>query len=167
MNSKIIIAVILSYLAFNYINQNSQNFGSVQDDLARISSLVKKAQNSLDIAEKKYIIKETPTPSPQPDSKCKCGGTGVIVHGDGHKTPCLCPTPCKCSKTVVSTESPPSKEDMEKFISKAVQVAFDNYVKEYREKAAAQQKQQEEKLSPPQVVSQPQIISQPQAVGQP
>ena len=29
------------------------------------------------------------TPEPNPDSdKCPCKGSGVITHGDGHKTPC-------------------------------------------------------------------------------
>lgn len=32
--------------------------------------------------------------------KCKCNGTEVMVHGDGHKTPCQCLTTgdrkCKC-----------------------------------------------------------------------
>jgi hypothetical protein len=29
------------------------------------------------------------TPKPHPDvDKCACKGTGVITHGDGHKTPC-------------------------------------------------------------------------------
>jgi hypothetical protein len=33
----------------------------------------------------------TPDTAPEPDpdpAKCPCKGTGVITHGDGHKTPC-------------------------------------------------------------------------------
>lgn len=35
-------------------------------------------------------------------SKCECGGTKVITHGDGHKTPCQClltGDECNCSST--------------------------------------------------------------------
>jgi hypothetical protein len=28
-----------------------------------------------------------------------CGGTGVIVHGDGHRTPCPCPNTCPCKRS--------------------------------------------------------------------
>ena len=40
-----------------------------------------------------------PDPAP-PDGTCciDCGGTGVIVHGDGHKTPCPCPASCACKR---------------------------------------------------------------------
>ena len=39
------------------------------------------------------VFKVIPTPAPvvdvDPDpAKCICKGTGIIVHGDGHKTPC-------------------------------------------------------------------------------
>jgi len=49
---------------------------------------------SFDNAEKKvFNINPAPQPSPivgpNPDvAKCICGGTGIIVQGDGHKTPC-------------------------------------------------------------------------------
>jgi hypothetical protein len=38
-----------------------------------------------------------PAPAPTPGKCCgECKGTGVIVHGDGHRTPCPCPSSCKC-----------------------------------------------------------------------
>lgn len=38
-----------------------------------------------------------PPPAPKPGECCgECKGTGVIVHGDGHRTPCACPSSCKC-----------------------------------------------------------------------
>jgi hypothetical protein len=48
---------------------------------------------SFNDAEKEVFTKPSPTPDdllkPHPDpSKCICKGTGVIVHGDGHRTPC-------------------------------------------------------------------------------
>lgn len=37
-----------------------------------------------------------PAPGPKPDCCEDCGGKGVIVHGDGHRTPCPCPATCRC-----------------------------------------------------------------------
>tara|TARA_R100000152_G_C6782111_1_gene218434 strand:+ start:672 stop:1079 length:408 start_codon:yes stop_codon:yes gene_type:complete len=43
-------------------------------------------------AEKEIFKDDNPTPDvlgPHPDpDKCICGGSGIIVHGDGHKTVC-------------------------------------------------------------------------------
>lgn len=40
-----------------------------------------------------------PTPPPKPGECCKaCKGTGHVTHGDGHRTPCPCPSSCKCKK---------------------------------------------------------------------
>lgn len=53
-----------------------------------------KAKSSFESAEKEVFA---PKPIPKPDdivgphpdpTKCICKGTGIIVHGDGHKTPC-------------------------------------------------------------------------------
>lgn len=54
--------------------------------------LQKKANEAFDKAEKE-VFKPKPKPDdivgPHPDpAKCICKGTGIIVHGDGHKTPC-------------------------------------------------------------------------------
>lgn len=45
-----------------------------------------------------------------PVDECDCKGTGVMVHGDGHKTPCQCYTSgtnnvCNCPKTQISEET--------------------------------------------------------------
>jgi len=51
----------------------------------------KQISDSFDEAEIK-VFNKTPTPDivgPNEDAdKCVCKGTGVITHGDGHKTPC-------------------------------------------------------------------------------
>ena len=48
-------------------------------------------KKSFDTAESQ-ILKNKPTPDvvgPDPDpDKCVCKGSGIIVQGDGHKTPC-------------------------------------------------------------------------------
>lgn len=53
---------------------------------------------------------ETPDPpTPGPISKCECNGSKVMVHGDGHKTPCQCFNEgdgvCNCSKSGSSGEN--------------------------------------------------------------
>lgn len=58
-----------------------------------VSEWKTKVSNAFDVAEKEvFSVKPTPKPDivgPHPDpAKCICKGTGIIVHGDGHKTPC-------------------------------------------------------------------------------
>lgn len=52
----------------------------------------KQVSLSIDEAEKEVFKKPSPLPdNPRPDpdpAKCICRGTGIIVHGDGHKTLC-------------------------------------------------------------------------------
>jgi thiol-disulfide isomerase/thioredoxin len=50
------------------------------------------------------------------ESKCECGGTKVIIHGDGHKTPCPCPGTCNCSKT--KTQEPEQIQQVEQPVIK-------------------------------------------------
>lgn len=51
------------------------------------------------------------------ESKCSCNGSEVIIHGDGHRTPCPCVSAggeCKCSKKKVKLSIPtitPNKTD--------------------------------------------------------
>lgn len=41
-----------------------------------------------------------PEPAPAPGKCCDdCKGTGMITHGDGHRTPCPCPGSCPCKRT--------------------------------------------------------------------
>ena len=71
---------------------NVQNV-EVEKDL---SDRMKAANNAFQLAESEVFKDEVPvTPNtpddlkPDPDAdKCACKGTGKIVHGDGHSTPC-------------------------------------------------------------------------------
>lgn len=110
----------------------------------RLKTGMAKANSIMD----KYEGEIKPSPPPQPVVECKCGGTGEIVHGDGHKTPCTCEAPCKCEKPK-SLIGEAEKADLEKFIETAVEKSFDNYVKEYRERAAAQQVQPTQQQTQP------------------
>jgi hypothetical protein len=71
-------------------------FGCETEDITNmyedyIEGWKKEISSSFDKAEKE-IFKDNVTPDvvgPHPDpKKCICGGSGVIVQGDGHKTPC-------------------------------------------------------------------------------
>lgn len=56
-----------------------------------------------------FVVNETsskPLDKDKEETKCECGGTGVITHGDGHKTPCPCGKECKCG----SKPAPPTPE---------------------------------------------------------
>jgi hypothetical protein len=43
-----------------------------------------------------------PAPTPKPGCCDECGGKGYIVHGDGHRTACPCPTTCRCKAAGVA-----------------------------------------------------------------
>ena len=43
----------------------------------------------------KVILTDPNNPEPNPET-CPCEGTGYIIHGDGHKTECLCGPGCDC-----------------------------------------------------------------------
>lgn len=49
-----------------------------------------------------FIVNEKDEYVDEPTEKCKCNGSEVIVHGDGHKTPCQCLNTgskiCECAK---------------------------------------------------------------------
>lgn len=57
-----------------------------------------------------YVI-HTREPDGPVKSECcgLCNGTGVITHGDGHKTPCSCPPDCKCRAKKDCAECTPKK----------------------------------------------------------
>lgn len=49
-----------------------------------------------------FIVNEKDDKKEETIEKCSCDGSKVMVHGDGHKTPCKCINngkECKCAKT--------------------------------------------------------------------
>ena len=74
------------------------------DDLepARAAAAVSVAAASMAADDAKPDPTPGPTP-PRPDVCPDCKGTGWIVHGDGHRTPCPCGvTPTKASPTTAA-----------------------------------------------------------------
>lgn len=55
-----------------------------------------------------YVIHTQQVDKPSKECCGECKGTGVITHGDGHKTPCPCPPDCKC-KAAKSVRCPDVK----------------------------------------------------------
>jgi len=86
----IIAVLVISGFIFFQLNKNSQKNSLTKDDLQVIIDTV---EQSFEKAEKTIlnnqpIVPDTPSgPNPDPD-KCICKGTGKIVQGDGHVSPC-------------------------------------------------------------------------------
>lgn len=80
-----------------FLGCNSSKFGTIPDYVTSnkpsyIEEIQNKISSSFDKAEKE-IFAQKPKPNiditidPDP-AKCICKGTGIIVQGDDHKTPC-------------------------------------------------------------------------------
>lgn len=159
-NKYIVVALAGCFLGFTFyepeIRQAYSEFSNpVQQEVFTGPSVeelkleVARVNLILDKYEKKLLEKKPNIPV-GPTEECKCGGTGKIVQGDGHVTPCTCPAPCTCkpAQEVAPAQQilPLTKEELESMINQAVQVSFDNYVKNYRERAAAQQAEQQKQM---------------------
>ena len=83
--------IVLSGLFYLQIPQEKLKNSLTNGDLKGIISTV---EDAFDKAEKKILDSKPDVPDdtplvPDPDpEKCVCKGTGKIVHGDGHVTPC-------------------------------------------------------------------------------
>tara|TARA_A100001201_G_scaffold141447_1_gene136931 strand:- start:42 stop:440 length:399 start_codon:yes stop_codon:yes gene_type:complete len=88
---KIIIGIIVIFgYAYFTGSEIPVNYGLTNDD---IDIIIKDTETGFDKAEKE-VLGVTPGPTPQPvgpdpdPEKCICKGTGKIVQGDGHVSPC-------------------------------------------------------------------------------
>lgn len=92
-DKEIVLGIVLaSTLVFGSI----KIYNNEKIDIEALNAFKKEVSSSLDSVEKE-IIKVIPD---TPINKCECNGTKEIVHGDGHKTPCPCPSDqCTCVKT--------------------------------------------------------------------
>lgn len=63
-----------------------------------------RAAGAVAVAYAQFATESAPQPAPSPKPGCcdDCKGTGAIVHGDGHKTPCPCPASCRCKASAAS-----------------------------------------------------------------
>lgn len=92
---------IYIFFIFTIIGCCDQNFCFVQNEdttILNIEELQNKAKLSFEKSEKEIFVPKPdivePKPNPDP-AKCICNGTGIIIHGDGHKT--FCPFHTKSS----------------------------------------------------------------------
>lgn len=62
-----------------------------------------RASGAVSVAYAATAVEKEPAPPTPPRPGCchDCGGKGVIVHGDGHRTPCPCPPSCQCKASKV------------------------------------------------------------------
>ena len=84
------IACILLAVLF-FVKSGPESRNSLTND--EVNTIMSQMDAAFDLAEEK-ILKVKPIPDnepngPNPDvDKCICKGTGIITHGDGHKTDC-------------------------------------------------------------------------------
>lgn len=87
------IVVVSVFIYFTSDSNKTTNFGLTNGD---IGSIILETETAFDLAEKE-VFKQTPDVEPvepteleiDPDpDKCICRGTGKIIQGDGHTTPC-------------------------------------------------------------------------------
>ena len=89
------VACVLLGILFSVKSEVSSRNSLTNDE---VYTIIKKTNEAFDLAEKN-ILKSKPD-NPDDNVECSCNGTGVIVHGDGHETPCPCEV-CEC-------EAPPT-----------------------------------------------------------
>jgi hypothetical protein len=73
---------------------------SLSADPVQIETETPRAAAAVSVA-RASMARPGPAPPPQPDDgTCctDCGGTGRIVHADGHSTECPCPASCACKR---------------------------------------------------------------------
>jgi hypothetical protein len=90
MKKYILLALILTGCSNNMFCVNPEDITNMYSSY--VNEWQEKAKTSFDKAEAEvFVIKPKPDDvvGPNPDvSKCVCKGAGIIVQGDGHKTPC-------------------------------------------------------------------------------
>ena len=72
---------------------------SLAADPAQIDREAPRASAAVSAAYATTATEKAPEPTPEPPKPgccTDCGGRGYIVHGDGHRTACPCPSTCKC-----------------------------------------------------------------------
>ena len=70
-------------------------FAQESKPVIEIRKVVVEAINKVE----KMLLGDSVRPEPKPEPQCPCNGTGFITHGDGHRTPCICPPgQCKCKR---------------------------------------------------------------------
>jgi len=78
-------------------------------DPAQIDREAPRASAAVSAAYATTAQEKAPQPQPEPPkpSCCtECGGKGYIVHGDGHRTACPCPSTCKCKAPTGASLTP-------------------------------------------------------------
>lgn len=103
-------------LGYSFVQEQPQPI-QARNVEQEVLNMQKTVNSAIDIAEQKYI-KKGPSPTPSPDdgkiSICRCNGSKVMVHGDGHQTPCQCTTkPGGCVCKPLNPPLPPEEMNNE------------------------------------------------------
>lgn len=87
----LLLVIVLAFNAYQFLPQvNLQQYFAFTNTASIVEQMSPVIDNAFDQAEEKYIKKEIEVVDgldPDPD-KCICKGTGIVVNGDGHISPC-------------------------------------------------------------------------------
>ena len=93
-----LIAISFIFSCYTFSQKNQECYQLDTSDITHmyenyIEDWKKQSKAAFDQAEAKVLFVPNPpvviVPMEDPDpAKCICKGTGIITHGDGHKTPC-------------------------------------------------------------------------------
>lgn len=89
MKNKILLTLILCSFSYTVFAMSEPNIVNMYASL--VDQWKEDVKTAFNDAEKEIFDIDPPLVPIGPDedpAKCPCKGTGTIVHGDGHKTPC-------------------------------------------------------------------------------
>lgn len=96
----VILALIIlagAITVFRKVNNIDMSAEKIQSKKTEINLCIDKAEEK--------VLKDKNKDEEKDENECPCDGSGYIIHGDGHKTPCPCENDCKCKeKTTAFTE---------------------------------------------------------------
>lgn len=94
----VLVLLLISFIPFNMFSLNADDREAFQ-----FNEVENEGYTAFVVQETEPSDTPDPPPAPDPVTKCDCDGSKVMIHGDGHKTPCQCFNEgdgvCNCSKS--------------------------------------------------------------------
>jgi thiol-disulfide isomerase/thioredoxin len=106
----VLVLLLISFIPFNMFSLNADDREAFQ-----FNEVENEGYTAFVVQETEPSDTPDPPPTPDPVTKCDCDGSKVMIHGDGHKTPCQCFNEgdgvCNCSKSGSSGENTSESSD--------------------------------------------------------
>lgn len=100
----VLVLLLISFIPFNMFSLNADDREAFQ-----FNEVENEGYTAFVVQETEPSDTPDPPPPPDPATKCDCDGSKVMIHGDGHKTPCQCFNEgdgiCNCTKSGSSDEN--------------------------------------------------------------